>query len=180
MTARDYRADMATAIRDRMPEGDLVPSVEADRLHRWLLASDPDLLNGWLVANAVVFLTDMIGAQERARRSHARGQRERAAFAKDAKSVENGHADSGSFAVRYQIDAAHTWRPVAQMTGVDHTFVAAGYEASAKTDLALAAFHRAVAKRLRNRTTADVFTETQYDEMYRSIASPAVKTAAVA
>jgi hypothetical protein len=55
------------------------------------------------------------------------------------------------------------------MTGVDHVFVAAGYQRQERTAAMLAAFHVAVAKKVGKRTTAEVLSVEQYERLYRSI-----------
>ena len=64
------------------------------------------------------------------------------------------------------------------MTGKDHLFVAADYDRDARPLLLLAAFHQAVAKKVGRKRTADVFSEAEYDRLYRSIVKPAEGAAA--
>lgn len=75
--------------------------------------------------------------------------------------------------VVYSIDEANTRRKVADMTGDDHRFVAAKYGSSGRYDLMLEAFHKAVAREIGKKRTADVFTEGQYLNLLDSISSKA-------
>jgi hypothetical protein len=167
---RDYIAEMGEAIADAIDSGDIVAPVVAEKLHAQLLESDPDLLEGWLRASAVHFLTRAIGDRDRRERSTARTRAEARRFAGAAKS---GDAEElSTFAVRLVVDEDNTRRPIGEMTGADHLFVAGEYGRSAATARMLEAFHRAVASKVGKRKTSVVFTEAQYEQMYRSIVGP--------
>jgi hypothetical protein len=170
MAEREYLNEMAEAIRAAIGDGDVVAAVVAEKLHARLVESDPDLLDGWLRASAVQFLTEAIGARDRSARTVSRRRSEARRFASAAESGDE--AELSTFAVRLVIDEDNTRRPIGHMTGSDHLFVADGYARSAKTSLMLEAFHRAVAKKVGKKRTADVFSESQYDQMYRSIVRP--------
>jgi hypothetical protein len=87
----------------------------------------------------------------------------------EAAAEDGDYEPLSHFAVVYAIDDENTRRPVGEMTGADHRFVAGRYKASAASDLMLAAFHEKVAKKVGSRRTADVFSEEQYDAMLRSL-----------
>lgn len=167
MSDRDYLADMSAAIADAIGDGDVVAPVLAEKLHARLLESDPDLLDGWLRACAVNFLTAAIGARDRSERAIVRRRSEARRFREVA---DSGDVDAlSSFAVRLVVDEDNTRRPVGEMTGADHLFVAGEYGRTAQTAAMLQAFHKAVARKVGKRKTAEVFSEAQYEAMFRSV-----------
>ena len=174
MTDRNYITEMDAQIRDAIDaETDWVPAVVARKL---LASADPDLVDGWLHAMAADFLTLIITRRERAHRSVERARAGSRVF---AAAIEDGEEDAlAAFSVTYAIDGHNTRRRVADMTGADHLFVAGSYQASANARLLLAEFHRQVAKQVKRKRTADVFTEAAYARLYHSIIGGAGETAA--
>ncbi|HEY9367594.1 hypothetical protein [Streptomyces sp.] len=168
--ARDYIAEMNAAIADAMGEGDIVAPVVAEKLLAGLQETDPDLLDGWLHASAAQFLTMAIGSSDRRERTLVRRRASSRRFAEVAESGDV--AALSTFAVRLVVDGDNTRRPIGQMTGSDHRFVAGEYGRSAKTARMLQSFHLAVAKKVGKRKTVEVFSEEQYEQMYRSIVGP--------
>ncbi|TDB86479.1 hypothetical protein E1264_17940 [Actinomadura sp. KC216] len=168
MSGRDYVADMGASIVEAIGSGDIVAPVVAEKLHARLLEKDPDLLEGWLRESAVHFLTREIGDRDRRQRTAARTRGEARRFRQAAESGDR-EAISIFATVRYVVDEDETRRPLGEMTGTDHLFVAAQYGRSAAKAQMLQAFHRAVAKKVGKRKTAEVFAEAEYDRLYRSI-----------
>jgi hypothetical protein len=171
--SRDYAAEMFATIETFVPAGNYVAALIADDLFNKLEATDPDLLRGFLVeVHGRTTLTDLIARRSNSLRQVSRIMAPRKAFA-DAAQVFAETGDAGalvaSFRVEYVVNSDNLRLTVADMTGTDHQFVAGGYESTAKNASMLAAFHRAVAKKVGDRRTADVFTEEQYDTMLRSI-----------
>lgn len=169
--SRDYLADMNEAIENAIPDGDYTaPLVAADLVDR-LRVEDPDLLTGWLELKAAVFLADAVARKSNSKRQLARVGAPRRAFAEAAQSF----ADEGDatvlrpFAAEYVVDEKNTRRTVGQMTGADHLFVADRYEDTEKRAKLEKSFHRAMAKKVGNRLTTEVFSEEQYVAMYRSV-----------
>lgn len=178
MSDRDYPAEMTALIEEATTGSDWVPALVAEKLIDRLKADDPDLLNGWLHTLAPQLLTDAISTRERSARTTARRRAGARAFEAARQAAESGNADaltvfSGSFAVTFVISDDDTRRRVADMTGADHKFVAAGYAREANTAKMLAAFHRAVAKKAGPKRTAEVMSEAEYDALYRSITGKA-------
>lgn len=168
---RDYIAEMDAQIDAATQGSDWVPAIVAAKL---VVSVDPDLLDGWLHAIAEHALTDVITKRERSQRATARTRAGSKAFAEARDALENGdQAALSMFAVTFAVDEDNTRRRVADMTGKDHLFVAADYERDAKPLLMEAAFHKAVAKKVGSKRTADVFSEAKYDELYRSITGKA-------
>lgn len=172
--ARDYPAEMTALIEESTQGSDWVPALVAEKLIDRLKADDPDLLNGWLHTLAPQLLTDAISMRERSIRTVTRRRASARAFGKASEAAESGDlTEIGSFAVTYAIDDDNTRRRVADMSGADHQFVASDYTRKAKRSQMLAAFHRAVAKKVGKKRTADVMSEDEYDRLYRSITGTA-------
>jgi hypothetical protein len=172
---RDYIAEMGEAITAALGSGDVVAPVVAEKLHAELLEKDADLLEGWLRASAVHFLTRTIGDRDRRERTTARTR----AGARDfAEAAEAGDTERlSTFAVRLVVAEDNTRRPIGEMTGADHKFVASEYGRSAATARMLQAFHTAVAKRVGKKKTAEVMDEATYERLYQSIVRPEPPTA---
>lgn len=166
----DVNRRIAETIDALRPEGDYVRAVLGGKVIAHLAETQPDLLDAWLHDNAAVFMTDYIGVRERSQRATLRRGSEAAAFGAAAKAAEAGDVAALSiFEARLIVDDNDTARRIGDMTSVDHLYVASAYDASAQADLMLAAFHKAVAKKLGRRRTADVLSEQQYERLYRSI-----------
>jgi hypothetical protein len=179
MSARDYIAEMDAHIAAATSGSDWVAAIVAEKLCGQLLEGDPDLLDGWLHAMAVPLLRRAIGLrihQERCAAKRGARAREFAAAAADLESADGEERESvtaallGMFSEIHVVDADQTRKRAADMTGSEHLFVAENtYQKSANTALMLAAFHRAVAKKVGKKRTADVLSEDQYEAMYLSI-----------
>lgn len=152
-------------------EGDVVAGIAAHELVTRLRAEEPDVLVAWLDAHAESILRDQIAGLIRSRRARSLRHAAAGAFGRAAKAFEaTGDRDVlAPFEQRYVVDQADTRRRVRDMTSSDCLFVAERYELSADRSAMLAAFHRAVARRVGGRTVGEVFSETEYDRMYRSI-----------
>lgn len=170
-SGRDYIAEMNAVIQAAVPEGDYVAPLLAAELADKLKANDPELLAGWLWTRAQPELSDTFARRSNSLRQYARAMGPRRAFA-DA-SEEFGRTGDPrvlqTFQTEHVVNSGNLRRKVADMTGADHRFVADAYGATAKNAAMLAAFHRAVAKRVGHRRTADAFTQEQYDAMLHSL-----------
>lgn len=169
---RDYLAEMGERIRAATTGSGWVAAIVAEKLHAGMLENDPDLLDGWLHAMAVQTLRQEIGLRARSERTVARRRAGALSFASAAGDAELSGDPSrllGLFRVNHVVDAQDTRKRAADMTGEEHLFVAEDYQRSANTARMLAAFHRAVAKKVGRKRTSDVLTEEQYEQMYLSI-----------
>ncbi len=148
-------------------DGDFVSAVEADKFVTWMEEVAPGELLDWLSENARRFVTRDMQQTMMRRRTSAINRAKSRAF---GQAVEDGDVEYlGHFAAVYTVDPDSTRRRVADMTGDDHRYVAGEYEGSAKHDLMMAAFHRAVAKKVGKRRTADVLDEDKYDALLQSL-----------
>lgn len=174
---RDYSAEMDAKIAEATSGDGWIVGIVAAKLHAQLLESDHDLLDGWLSEHAVPILSDYIGQRERSIRARSRLRakpRQFAAAASDADQSGDYSDLPGMFAATYPVDADDLRKRVADMTGADHKYVAETvYQPLAEKNKLLAAFHRAVAKKVGNRKTAEVYSEAEYEQMFRSIVGKA-------
>jgi uncharacterized membrane protein YccC len=165
---RDHNTEM-NALMSRVLESsdDIVVAVEASKLVAHLAETDPELLRGWLAVNAEQFVADTLGSRLRSKRGYVRRTSTARAFAVAARSGDL--AALHPFRTRHIVDDRYTQRAVGKMDGNDHLFVAQSYDLSAQTSQMLAAFHRAVARRVGDRKTEEVMDEDTYLRMYESI-----------
>lgn len=176
MSARDFRHEMNDLLDVKVPDSEYVPAVIAAELVDYLREHDAALLRGWLDAMAVSLLTDVIGLRARAVRARAQRHASSAAFAEAARKFESSRdVDVLSvFRVTCVVSEDNLRRAVGDMTRADHLFVAERHDTSARTAQMEAAFHRAIAKRLKgNQRTADVMDEDTYLRLRESITSRA-------
>jgi hypothetical protein len=169
---RDYVAEMDAIIAMAVPAGDWVATVVSYDIVTELSRKDPDLLAGWLRAYAVTILARRISEQARSARSLQRARASARAFDAAVSEADGGNlAPLRSFATSCVVDALNTHRRVADMTGADHEYVASRHHRRGTTDLMLAAFHRAIAARLGDRRTSEVFTEAEYASLWQQLSS---------
>ena len=169
---RDYRADMNDLLDVKTPESEYVPAVVAAELVDYLREHDTDLLRGWLDSMAVSLLTDVIGLRARATRARAQRHASASAFADAARKFETSRDAEvlSVFRVTCVVSEDNLRRAIGDMTRADHLFVAERHDTSARTAQMEAAFHRAIAKRLKgNQRTADVMDEDTYLRLRESI-----------
>lgn len=174
MDQNQYRAAFQAYIDGRLPKGDYVLPVVAADMVAELREKDPELLSGWLNANAEQFVTVFIGNQERSRRSQQAHDAPRTEFSDAAGRFGSGDLDALSpFAVHLVVDDKNTRRAIGDMTKADHLFVAGEHVKRSNAALLEAALHKAIAKKIPARkTTSDVMTEAEYLELRNSIRTP--------
>ncbi len=173
--------DEMIAVALTAPE--IVPAVAARDIVLGARASCPGALAAWLDsrAEAVVraVITELI-RRDRAKSRASAGPRE---FSESARRLQHARQSGdaalaaaeervGMFTTMFCVSADLVQKRVADMSGPEHEFVADAYEGSANGALMEAAFHRAVAKKVGKRRTADVMTEQQYERLYRSVTAP--------
>lgn len=144
--------------------GDFVAALEAERFVAHMEAHAPAELQEWLRTHAVTFAT--LALSERLRRERMTVYRRAGARAFAAAEAAG---DVSAFTNVHTINADNLRRPVADMTGADHLFVAGSYSRQGKRVLLLAEFHRAVARRVGDQRTAAVMTEDEYLRLMKSI-----------
>lgn len=168
---RDYAADMRSVIDAETSGGPYSSPVVAEHIVAKLRVTDPDLLHGWLEAQAVQFVRMAINQRDCSTRTYARTAARRSQFAADAKLHEAGEADAlvKWSTVPFVIEDG-TRKRLADLTAADLTFVADTYEQRANENAMTAAFMRALVKRVGKRTVGDVYTDQQLSRMWESLA----------
>lgn len=179
MTAdgRDVAAEMRAVIDAHTSDGPYVPRAVAGEIVEKLRAYDPDLLAAWLDAQAEHFIWQMINDRDRSVRSRARATCGRAAFAEAAAEQSDGPATSDiSPKLRKFLHVPFTVGdgrrlPLGQMGRSDLVFVADGYGRRARDNTLMAAFMKALSKKVKTGVVADYFDDEQLTAMFESIAA---------
>lgn len=148
---------------------EFVVAIEAEKLLLRLNELAPARLDEWLQENAQRFLSaeiaSILGDRRRAARSGAK-PREFADAAASEEAMREFKAVS-QFDADFVVAEGNVRRRVGAMTGSDHLYVAENYTATGRKALMLAAFHKAVAKKVGDQRTDEVFTEEQYADLFR-------------
>ncbi len=157
--------DACEEFLDGLPES-YVPAVEAERFAALMDETHPGLVDAWLHDRRVAILTAHFSQIRTAQRRHVTRTRDARRFGEQAAS---GEIDPSVWKVTFRVADDDTQKQLGAMTGADHLFVASGYESDSKRASMLAAFHRAVAKKVGKRRTCDVFTPAEYQRLHQSI-----------
>lgn len=167
--SRDYAAEMRAVI-DGQATGTYVPGVVAVEIVEKLRANDPDLLAGWLDAQAPQILRHAINLRDASQRTAARHARPRSVFAEDAAAAEAGEPErlAGWLGTRFTVEDGSR-KPLAEMAKDDLLFVADAYEARARENKLTAAFAKAIARRVGTGVVGDHFTDEQLSTMWDSL-----------
>lgn len=160
LPGRDYAAAMRAIIDAETSDGPYLPRRVADDIVLKLRHTDPDLLDGWLQLQASTLLFQAIDSRDRSRRSYARRSAAGGAF---RAAVGKHQAGDGEELRRFldmplTIDTGHHKR-LADLTGTELRYVADVYAARASDNLMMAAFLRALAKKVGRRTVAEHYTD---------------------
>lgn len=172
--ASTYGSRINEVLHAFTPVGDFKASDVTDRAFAYLQDEEPELLAGWMDEVARQVLRSHFRAHLLRQRATWRATAQRRAFRNVVNEAEEtGDSTSLSdFSFSYVVNEESLRRRVGEMTADDHSFVASVHERSADRLLLLAAFHRAIAKRIPpGKTTADVMDEETYSRIFRSIAT---------
>lgn len=171
---RDYCADMRAVI-DTATDGEpYIPGIVATEIVDKLRANDPDLLDGWLHAQAEQFVREAIGQRDRSARARVRHQKPGRTFAE----AVDKHDAGDSTELRKYLDmpftvADGTHRPLATLNRDDLLFVQSTYQSRADENLFYVAFTGALAKKVKSGTVGDHYSEAQMARMFDSFATAA-------
>jgi hypothetical protein len=167
---RDFVAQMRAAIDAETGDGPYVSRVVAEHIVHKLRATDPDLLDGWLHAQAEHFLWQAINDRDRSTRARGKEAAKRATFGKAAAAFENGDTEplTQFLAMPFPVEGGSRKR-LADLTGDDLAYVADDYGRRATENAMTEAFLRALAKRVQHGVVADHFTEQQLADMWTSL-----------
>lgn len=167
---RDYAAEMRAVIDGELQAPEIaVPLVARDVVEK-LRANDPELLAGWLDAQADVILTEHIGSRLRSVRQRTRIQGRRSAFGEH---VERFEAGSDPASVSSWL-TTHFHGPTGDMHlgRFDHdalVFAKDAYAERAAVNAFESHFFAALAKKVNGGTVADHFTDEQIAAMRSSL-----------
>lgn len=171
---RDYLAEMDERIAEATKGSGWTAAIVAAKIYAELITEDRDLLDGWLHTLATDTLRRVIQARANAARSRERARAARGEFADAARDFATGEDAggvklTGMYALTHVVNAEDVRKRAGEMTGADHKFVAESYQTRGQRSLLEAAFHRAVAERVGDQRTDEVFTLQEYETMYRSV-----------
>ena len=168
--SRDFVTEMRQVIDAETADGAYSAPILARHIVYKLLATDPELLEGWLLIQATAVLSDWISTRDRSRRSHVRKTSRRDKFAQDAKAFQNGNetAITGWLEVS-QVMKDGSRRRISELTGEELLWVAGEYARQAVNLKLHEAFLRAIAKKVGKDKVSDHFTNQQLDDMWRSL-----------
>lgn len=174
MTSFDAAGTVARLIDEELSKETVVAADAATIVLERMALEHPAELNVWLRDRAREMLRSEIGHLIRSRRSTARSGSRARAFGEATDSSGGG----GLLESWFVVSETYEQKRVADMTGPDHLFVAGGYEATVQSAAMEAAFHRAVAKKVGNKRTGDVLSESQLQRMHKSVTTRAAGRAA--
>lgn len=169
---RNYAVEMRAAIDAETGGGPYVSAVIAEQLVDKLRATDPELLAGWLDAQAVQFVRIAINARDSSQRTHARQTAGRSVFRDAAQAAEAGDSQAlGSFLTTVYVIEDGSRVRLAEMRKPELLYVADDYGHRAADALMQEAFLRALAKKVGSRKVSDVYDEAKLTAMWQSITS---------
>lgn len=166
---RNYAHDMRAKI-DELAVGTYIPAMVAHRIVRWCTENDPDLLKGWLEAQAESFIRFAINEKDRSVRAAARHSKSRRSFRDDAIAAEAGDTSRlhGWLNVAFSLSNG-TRMPLAEMSNIELSDVATTYAVRAEGNAMTAAFLKAIAVRVGQGKVSDVFDDETLAEMWGSL-----------
>ena len=133
---RNYVQEMRDLI-DQEATGEYVSGVVAAQIVEKLRVNDPDLLIGWLGAQATALVHQAINERDRPRRTHARTAGPRSVFAQAAEKHERGEVAPlyRLLDTHYSVNSENLRKPLASMNGGDLEYVSESYQARASDPL---------------------------------------------
>jgi hypothetical protein len=167
--SRDYVGEMRAVI-DAEATGTYVPAAVAADIAEKLRATDPDLLSGWLDAQAETFIRQAINNRDNSQRTAARHHRPRSVFAADAAAAEAGDTEQlvGWLGTRFTVEDGSR-KPLAEMGKDEVLFAADTYEARARENKLTSAFLKAISRKVKTGVVGDYFTDEQLTTMWDSL-----------
>lgn len=170
---RNYVTEMRALIDEETSHGPYVSAIIAEKIVQKLQANDPELLEGWLHAQAVHILRQAINLRDSSHRTHARITASRSVFAKAAIEAKEGNTEPlGKFLeTRYVVEDGSRVR-LADLREPQLNFVADSYKKRAQDALLQQAFLRALARKIGSDSVADHFDEDDLSKLWRSIGTP--------
>lgn len=173
--SRNYAAEIRAIVDAETSTGPYVSRIAATEIVAKLRASDPELLDGWLNAQAEQFVWQLINDRDRSHRAYVKATSNRSVFAANAAEYEAG--DTAALAQWLSMPFAvadGSRKRLATMTAADLSYVSESYLTRAEENRMTAAFLRAVGRKVpAGGTVADVFTDEQLGKMWTSVTGKA-------
>jgi hypothetical protein len=152
-------------INQALTDGDIIPAEQAQQITNTMREDHPAEHQQFLEAEAPNLYHTLLRNRIHSQRARARHARDPTQFNQQATA-----GDLNRFQLwRCCVDPQNTQRAIGDMTGKDHLYVADNYHTSAEKAKFLAEFHRAIARKIGSRKTSDVYTETQFFNLYQRI-----------
>lgn len=169
MGDRDYAGEMRVLIDDRtdVPDGYVAIDV-AREIVAELRETDPDLLAGWLDAQAEQFIRAAISSRDRSIRSHRRAMKAASVFGEavsEAMTTGNTTALHGYLHLPFTL-AGDVRKPLGALTHDDLVFVRDDYSRRARENTFYASVMGKLAEKVTAGTVADHFTEVQLQNVF--------------
>lgn len=166
---RNYAHEMRAKINE-LAVGTYIPAMIAHQVVRWAKENDPDLLEGWLKAQAEAFIRQAINEMERSKRAAARHSKSPTSFREDARAHEAGDSTRlrGWLEVAFSLSNG-TRMPLKEMTRIELTDVATTYAVRAEGNAMTSAFLKAIASRVGQGRVSDHFDDTTLRDMWGSL-----------
>lgn len=164
--ARDWGAEIRALIDAETAEGAYNARDIAARIVVKLEATDPELLSGWLTAQAVSVMYAAINQRDRSIRGHARHTARAAAF--EADTTAGPDAMGRWLAVPYSVEQG-VRKQLGDMTALDLTAAARSYGMRAVDNRMVEAFLSTLARKVGTGMVRDHFTDEQLGRMWLSI-----------
>lgn len=167
---RNYVAELRAIVDAETAQGPYVAAAVASHVVRKLRVTDPDLLLGFLEAQAEYLVRQMIIQRDCSARSHARVTASRSAFRESAKLHEAGQPEAlvAWLTVPFPVEDG-TRKKLSELDASDLVFVADRYEQRATENKLMADFLRALRKKVGKRTVGAVYSDAQLTSMWQSL-----------
>ena len=168
--ARDYAADMRAVI-DAEAQGTYASPVVARHIVEKLRATDPDLLIGYLEAQAVQIIRHAINLRDCSTRAHNRTATSRSVFRAAAADFEEGDEEplrSNFLGEPYVIETGER-KPLGEMGRPERRYAAEDFGRREAENAMQKAFLLAIDKKAGTKRTCEVFSEEKLAELWASI-----------
>lgn len=167
---RNYVAEMRALIDEETSHGPYISASVAEKIVEKLSANDPQLLDGWLHAQAVQVIRHAINMRDGSMRTHARLTASRGVFADAAKQAQEGNVTplTKFLDTRYVVEGGIRVR-LGDMREPQLVFVADSYRRRAEEAMMQQAFLRALARKVGSDRVEDHFDEGELAKLWRSI-----------
>lgn len=168
---RDYAGEMLKVIDEAIDGEPYRSRVIATRVVETLRATDRDLLNGWLDAQAEEFVWNLINTRDRSTRSHAAATSSSKVFGEMTERVaKSGDTEelTGWLAAPFPV-ADNQRKKLADLNYADLVYVADEYAARVQQNRMREIFLRQIAKKVGDDLVKDHFTAEQLADMWKSL-----------